>query len=1813
MNTIFHKLTLAKIHLITLLFLGFFASTNALAQCGFQATCPNTDYLNFGMGSNSDAASIEYDNFISSFHTTVVRTAQGSYKVWGESSANNGTTELLSPTLLNSANYPALTGTILKAHLGSNSVAGFGVGVQGIVLTTTGLFAWGSEAVVVHDNITSSTTFQKLTIGGNSQGLPSGVTPLDVKMLFVTEMTIALTTCSGNVYVLTQISANAGRGLTSNISAANATQWHLVTTSAAGNPILSNVVAVRGSKKTLIALTSAGELYTWGDETYLGNNSALTSRNRATLMTLPSANPIKMIGVTRDNGNSKSTYYVLNANGNLYALGGNNEKQIGDWSATERLSWVQPKYNSATGPVMSNIRWISPNEHDSNYANINVLTSDSTNYNWGDANGEMLGRGNTNGNNPGIPNGISASDKILAVETGGHTSMLIKKCQDYFGYVGHRIRGSMGDGTNNSTNESTYTFATAVVYICGATNVDVSISGTPVLSTTGDYCNGTTIDITATPSGGTYSLTGAATLNGNNLTFTGSGNNTVNLVYTYNVPGCPNSVSATLALSVGNCAIADAGPASASVCANSTYTTAGNSMNGTITWTTSGTGTFTNGSTNTATYTPSAADISAGTVTLTVTVVGTSTMSDNIVLNFTTPPSAGTLSGTQAICVGSTTTFASTVSGGAWTTSNVAIATVNSSGVVSGASAGTATITYTKTGTGGCANVTATRTVTVTAATSAGTLSGTQAICVGSTSTFASTVSGGAWTTSNASVATVNSSGVVSGAGAGTATITYTVTGTGGCADATATRTVTVTAAPSAGTLSGTQTACVGYTTTFTSTVSGGAWTTSNTSVATVNSSGVVSGAGSGTATITYTITGTGGCADATATRTVTINALPTAPTVNSPQLVCSGNTVADLQATIGNGETLQWFSASTGGSPLTSTTSLVEGTTYYAQATNSAGCVSTRTPLNIVFNNALDFDGVNDYVNVGDIIENLSDVTMEAWVYWEGSSLAHSEIFAKDGISSMAITSANKLHANFGDGSIWIAGLDSQNPIPLNKWTHVAVTRQGGTVKMFINGVQDGATTTNNATGQNSSPRIIGGKMVGASTANTLFNGRIDELRFWNIARTTPQISSNLTTQFQGNETNLLAYYNFNQGTQNGNNTSVTTLTNSVNSANNGTITNLTLNGTESNFVSGYFPEISGNSSVLAGSTIQLAHATSGGTWSSSNTSLATINSSGLVTGVAAGTVTMTYSNCGQSATYSITVISNASLTISSNISNFASCLGTPSTAQSFTVSGTSLTANVTVSAPTGYEVSLSSGSGYASSVIITASGTLNATTVYVRLANNASNGNVSGTLTISSTGATNQTVSLTGTVTTPPSAGTISGTTAICSNGSSTLSSTVTGGAWTSATPAVATINSSTGAVTGVAAGTSLMTYTITGTGGCADATATSTVTVTAAPSAGTLSGTTAICSNGSSTLSSTVTGGAWSSATPAVATINPSTGAVTGVTAGTSLMTYTITGTGGCTDATATSTVTVTAAPSAGTISGTTAICSNGSSTLSSTVTGGAWTSATPAVATINSSTGAVTGVAAGTSLMTYTITGTGGCADATATSTVTVTAAPSAGTISGTTAICSNGTSTLSSTVTGGAWTSATPAVATINSSTGAVTGVAAGTSLMTYTITGTGGCADATATSTVTVTAAPSAGTLSGTTAICSNGSSTLSSTVTGGAWTSATLAVATINSSTGAVTGVAAGTSLMTYTITGTGGCADATATSTVTVTAAPSAGTLSGTTAICSNGSSTLSSTVTGGTWSSATPAVATINSSTGAVTGVAAGTSLMTYTITG
>ncbi len=358
---------------------------------------------------------------------------------------------------------------------------------------------------------------------------------------------------------------------------------------------------------------------------------------------------------------------------------------------------------------------------------------------------------------------------------------------------------------------------------------------------------------------------GGARRNGNNQNGGAGGNGQIKITYTLNA-----------GVITGN----------QSICLGATTTLSSNQAGGT--WSSANTAIATvNPTTGVVT------GVGVGSATIRYTIVGSCAIATSTRTVFVNQPiNSGTINGNQEICIGGTSQFTSTTSSGTWSSDNTAIATVSSTGLVTGLTAGTTIIRYTLPSSGGCPPAVATRTITVTAPPVAGTLSGTQAVCVGGTSAFSSTSPGGTWSSNNTGIATVNpTSGVVTGVTQGTATLTYTVADTGGCTNATATRSVTVTAAPNAGTLSGTDELCEGEGTVLSSTIPGGTWSSSNTAIASVNSStGEVTALTSGTVTITYTVAGTGGCADATATHAITVYALPNPTFTAQPSSdVCVG------------------------------------------------------------------------------------------------------------------------------------------------------------------------------------------------------------------------------------------------------------------------------------------------------------------------------------------------------------------------------------------------------------------------------------------------------------------------------------------------------------------------------------------------------------------------------------------------------------------------------------------------------------------------------------------------------------------------------------------------------------------------------------------------------------------------------------------------------------------------------------------------------------------------------------------------------------
>ncbi len=219
----------------------------------------------------------------------------------------------------------------------------------------------------------------------------------------------------------------------------------------------------------------------------------------------------------------------------------------------------------------------------------------------------------------------------------------------------------------------------------------------------------------------------------------------------------------------------------------------------------------------------------------------------------------GPITGLTTLCEGATSTLSDSVTGGTWTSSAPGTASITlTGGLLTGVAAGTAIITYD-------ASLSGVATTTVTVLPAPGVISGVSSICDGATATFTNPVSGGMWSSSNPTVATIGvTSGLATAVAPGVTILTYRLPSV--CYT---THTLTVNPAPDAGTLSGAPSVCVGFNTTLTSSSLGGTWSASN-AFATVGSlSGLVTGVALGLDTITYTVTTA--CGTASATRTIEV------------------------------------------------------------------------------------------------------------------------------------------------------------------------------------------------------------------------------------------------------------------------------------------------------------------------------------------------------------------------------------------------------------------------------------------------------------------------------------------------------------------------------------------------------------------------------------------------------------------------------------------------------------------------------------------------------------------------------------------------------------------------------------------------------------------------------------------------------------------------------------------------------------------------------------------------------------------------------
>ncbi|OOV27711.1 hypothetical protein BXU11_09650 [Flavobacterium sp. LM5] len=780
----------------------------------------------------------------------------------------------------------------------------------------------------------------------------------------------------------------------------------------------------------------------------------------------------------------------------------------------------------------------------------------------------------------------------------------------------------------------------------------------------------TTAAFTNTTAGGTWTIangTGTATINASGVV-SGVTAGTVTVEYTVTTSGCSTKVTTPLTINALPVVAAIAGGAT-TVCVGATTAAFTNTTAG-------GTWTIVNG-TGTATINASGvvSGVTAGTVTVeyTVTTSGCSTKVTTPLTINALPVVAAIAGGATTVCVGATTAaFTNTTAGGTWTIANgTGTATINASGVVSGVTAGTVTVEYTVTTSGCSTKVTTPLTINALPVVAA-IAGGATTVCVGATTAaFTNTTAGGTWTIANGTgTATINASGVVSGVTAGTVTVEYTVT-TSGCSTKVTTP-LTINALPVVAAIAGgATTVCVGATTAaFTNTTAGGTWTIANgTGTATINASGVVSGVTAGTVTVEYTVT-TSGCSTKVTTP-LTINALPVVAAIaGGATTVCVGATTAAFTNTTAGGT---WTIANGTGTATINASGVVSGVTAgtvtVEYTVTTSGCsTKVTTPLTI---NALPvvaaIAGGATTVCVGATTAAFTNTTAGGtWTIANGTGTAT--------INASGVVSGVTAGTVTVEYTVTTSGCSTKvtTPLTINALPVVAAIAGGATTvcvgattAAFTNTTAGGTWTIANGTG---TATINASGVVSGVTAGTVTVEYTVTTSGCSTKVTTPltinalpvvaAIAGGATTVCVGATT--AAFTNTTAGgtwtIANGTGTATINASGVVSGVTAGTVTveyTVTTSGCSTKVTTpltiNALPVVAaiagGATTVCVGATTAaFTNTTAGGTWTIANgTGTATINASGVVSGVTAGTVTVEYtvttSGCSTKVTTPLTI----------------------------------------------------------------------------------------------------------------------------------------------------------------------------------------------------------------------------------------------------------------------------------------------------------------------------------------------------------------------------------------------------------------------------------------------------------------------------------------------------------------------------------------------------------------------------------------------
>ncbi|WP_298554813.1 LamG-like jellyroll fold domain-containing protein [uncultured Algibacter sp.] len=178
-----------------------------------------------------------------------------------------------------------------------------------------------------------------------------------------------------------------------------------------------------------------------------------------------------------------------------------------------------------------------------------------------------------------------------------------------------------------------------------------------------------------------------------------------------------------------------------------------------------------------------------------------------------------------------------------------------------------------------------------------------------------------------------------------------------------------------------------------------------------------------------------------------------------------------------------------------------------------------------------IDFDGVNEFIDVGDNHDLTSSFSLEAWVLQE-LAVAQGTIISNGNIDAtlqtgyhLSIQSGYPNLTWYDNSNNEIINITSPYLIPNNEWHHIAATYDGVDAKLYIDGIEvvSGATVT-------APSSTVQSFKIGAETVNyattplqaNFFDGAIQEVRVWDVSLSEDQIREMMNQHIEQNGTSI-------------------------------------------------------------------------------------------------------------------------------------------------------------------------------------------------------------------------------------------------------------------------------------------------------------------------------------------------------------------------------------------------------------------------------------------------------------------------------------------------------------------------------------------------------------------------------------------------------------------------------------------------------------------------------------------------------------------